>query len=97
MLPARGTATLDSPVFNVLEQAVDEVPESMTEVLLAALEYEFDDHKAFVWRLLHDAMRIKPNPKVLAKAEEMTSAQLSPPPTLLTEIERTISAFVRQG
>ena len=97
LLPARSTPTLDSPAFTVLEQAVDEAPESMTEILLASLEYEFDDHKPFVWRLLHDAMLIRPNLKVLAKAEEMISAQSSLPPGVLTEVQRTIGAFEPTG
>jgi hypothetical protein len=97
LLPVESTFVLSSPAYDALLRVITKAPQEVIDLLLEALRYRFDDHKPFVWRLLHEAMLLKPDPRIKTTAESAASANASGDQRLQVEIARTIGDFPSEG
>jgi hypothetical protein len=97
LLPVESTFVLSSPAYEALLQLITQVPQSVIDLLLEALRYQFDDHRPFVWRLLHESMMLRPDPRIKSAAENAVSANASGDQRLQVEIARTIRDFPSEG
>ena len=91
LLPIESTYTLSSPAYDVLVRVVEQQPEQTTTMLLGSLRLRFEEHQPFVWRLLYEAMRSRPDDRILAAVDAALSKEQSP--QSLREIKRIREAF----
>ena len=93
LLPVDHTYTLSSPAYKALLQLMKQVPERITSMLLSFLKLGFEAHEPFVWRLLYEAMRLRPDDRITAAAEAALQRESVLSYESATEIKRIILAF----
>jgi hypothetical protein len=90
LLPVESTSLLNSPAYDVLLKFLRRSAAHVTELLLESLNYGFDDHKPFVWRLLYEAFGLTNDARIIARAEAALANRSSLSAAAVTEIERII-------
>jgi len=91
LLPVESTYALNSLAYDVLVRVIEQQPEHTTAMLLNFLNLRFEEHEPFVWRLLYEAMRNRPDKRIVAAADAALNNAQSP--QSLREIKRIRETF----
>jgi hypothetical protein len=97
LLPVERTSLLGSPAYDALMNFLRRSAGYTTNLLLESLDYTFDDHRPFVWRLLYEAFELTNDERITVRATSALGNRSSLRREELTEVERIVQHRSGEG
>lgn len=97
LLPITANSRWESPALIALQKLMERDVEGVTQELLEFPLEGFPPHRRFVWRLLYESMTLKPNRRVLERAELCLRALGADDDGLAIELRRFCEKFKDAG